>query len=209
MADSLLKEVDDALRADRAAGLWNKHKGSIIALVAALILGTAINSGWQQYRQAQGGKTLLALTKNQELLKAGKAEDAAKGFAEVAASAEGDLQALAQVWQARALIAAEKKDEAIAVLKTASAGTSLWADIACMRLAGLDAKAATCLSAAAASPLAGERAQWAAATAWGNGDRDAALAALEKLIADENTSQEARAQLLQWQATMKAEKGEK
>ncbi len=209
MADSLLKEVDEALRADRAAGLWHSHKKTIVAFIVALILGTAANSAWQHIRHVRGGETLSQLIENQKRLDGGKFEEAAAGFAAIASDNRGELRALAQVWQSRALVAAGKKDEAVAVLKSASEGKNLWSDIACLRLAGLNAKEAACLNIAQDSPLASERAQWNAANAWGNGERDKSIAGLEKLIADESTSQETRARLMQWQASMKAQQGKK
>lgn len=207
MADSLLKEVDDALRADRAAGLWQHYRGAIIGVIVLLILAAAGNSAWQHYYEARGGEWLLKLTQYEAMLDSGKVSEAAKGFGEVAASASGDVRTLALVWQSRALVAAGNKDEAVKLLKTAASGSpSLWTDIACLRLAGLDANEASCLSASTDSPLKLERAQWAAAEAWGKGERDAAITALDKLIADETVSQEARARLMQWRATIKAQK---
>lgn len=210
MADSLLQEVDQALRADRAAALWSKHKRTVIALAVALVLAAAGDSAWQHYREHRGGQQMEKLVASQKLLEAGKAEEAAKGFGEVAASNSGDLKSLALIWQSRALVKAEKKDEAMKALTEAAKGASLWADVACLRLAGLDVMAAKpCLSSTAASPLAGERAEWAAAGNWAAGDVAAAIASLEKLIADENTTQEARSRMMQWLAAMKAQEGKK
>lgn len=210
MADSLLQEVDEALRADRAALLWKKYRATVIAVAALLVLGTALNSGWQYYRQAQGGKALFALTQSQKLLEAGKASEAATSFKAVADGASGELKALALIWQARALVMEGKKDEAAAALNAAVAtGQSVWADIACLRLAGLDSKAGSCLGASSKSPLASTRAEWAAADAWVKGEHEVALAAIDKLIADESASQDARARLLQWRVSMKTQQGAK
>ena len=211
MSDSLLQEIDDALKADRAAQLWQKYRSTIVTFVAVVILGTAANSIWQHYRESRGGEMLVAFTDNQKLLESGKADDAAAGFKKIADGAQGELQDLALIWQARALSAAGKKDEAIAALKTAVADGShgLWTDVACLRLAGLDTKEATCLDAKANSPLASTRAEWAAANAWANGDKDAAIASIEKLIADENTSSDSRERLSQWLNSMKSQKDAK
>ena len=195
MADSLLREVDEALRADRAMNWWSTHRTRIIMVAVALVVGTAVNSGWQHYREVQGGKVLTQFLENQKLMDSDKAAVAAEGFAAIAHAHRGELRDLAQVWQARALVVAGKKDDAIRVLQSVSAGKSLWSDIACLRLAGLDATQAMCLSAVHVSPLLGERAEWAAAQAWSNGERDAAIASLEKQSVDAATSQETRARL--------------
>ena len=206
MADSLIKEVNEALRADRAAGLWHKYKRIIILCAFALLLGTAAHSGWQHYRHVHGGKTLLQFSEGQKQFDAKQFGEAALSFAAIAQDNRGELRELALVWRARALVAADKTSEAIQALTAASTGKSLWADIACLRLAGLDEKAATCLALEHQSPLADERAQWAAANAWATGDPTAAITTLDRLIADEHTSEDTRTQLMQWQAVMKAEK---
>lgn len=203
MADSLLKEVDDALRADRASALWQKHKASIIVFVVALVLGTAANSIWQQQREKNGAKTLTALSENQQLLARGDAAGAAKGFEKIASDSSGQVQALALVWQARAHLAAKQTPEAIAVLSTAAKGNSLWHDIACLRLAGLDANAAApCLADTKKSPLSAMRAEWSAANLWHSGKSAEAMAALDALIARADTSVDTKARLTQWRAAM-------
>jgi hypothetical protein len=206
MADNLLKEVDEALRAERAAALWQKHRTTIVTFIAAIILGTAANSLWQHHRETKGGELLEALHANAELLSKGKAEEAAAGFKTIADGASGEVKDLALVWQSRAHVAAKQPKEAIAALEAAVAdGHSLWADIACLRLAGLDAKAAApCLAANASSPLAATRAEWTAANLWGEGKNAEAMAALEAHIANPDTSPDTRMRLKQWLASMKA-----
>ncbi len=208
MADSLLEEVDQALRADRAGALWSTYRKPLYAIAAALVLGTAANSAWQSYREAKGGALLLKLTQAQKLMDAGKSGDAAKAFGDVAASASGEFKDLALVWQSRALVQSGKMDDAVNALKTAATGGhNLWADIACLRLAGLDAASAEgCLSAKANSPLAATRAQWAAANLWAKGDVAGAKAALEAMIADKNTSADTAARLTQWLTLMNTPK---
>lgn len=208
MADSLLQEIDEALRADRASAWWHKNRRSVIAFAAALVLGTAANVVWQNHREAKGGETLLALSEAQHLLDAGKAKEAALAFGAIAEKSGGDAQALARVWQARAHLAANDKDSAIKALKLAAdGGHGLWADIACLRLAGLDAPgAATCLNANARSPLGATRDEWAAANLWVEGKTDEAIARIERLIASPETSTETRARLQQWLVGIEAQK---
>lgn len=206
MADSLLKEIDEALRADRAGAFWQKHRSAIILFAAALILGTAANSVWQHHRQTKGGELLAALSANEQLLANGKAAEAALGFKTIADDTSGEVKDLALVWQSRAHVAAKQPAEAIAALQLAvKDGHSLWADIACLRLAGLDAKAAApCLAAKNKSPLAATRAEWSAANLWGEGKTSEAIAALEAHLTNPDTSPDARARLAQWLASMKA-----
>ncbi|MDX2096097.1 MAG: hypothetical protein SFW64_09240 [Alphaproteobacteria bacterium] len=204
MADSLLQEVDQALRADRAAALWKKHRAALIGVAVALIVGTAAHSVWQQQRLVRGSEILRALDDARQLLATGDAAGAAAAFQTVAADTRGQRRTLALVWQSRALLAARQPETAIATLKTAvDTGHGLWADIACLRLAGLDAAAAApCLAAADPSPLAETRAQWAAATQWAQGETEAARAAITRRLADPRTSPQARDRLTRWQAVL-------
>ncbi len=211
MADSLLKEVDEALRADRAAAWWKKNRTSIVVFIVALILGTAANSLWQTHRETKGGELLAALSDAKQLLESGKAAEAASGFKTIADGASGEVKDLALVWQSRAHVAAKQNAEAIAALKTAvTDGHGLWADIACLRLAGLDATAAApCLADTTASPLAATRAEWSAANLWAGGKTDDAQTALTQLMTNPETSPDTRARLAQWLASMHAQKGAK
>jgi hypothetical protein len=207
MADQLIQEVDDDLRAERLHRLWQQNKKTLLAFVIALILGTAANAAWQHYREVKGGHMLAMLSENQQLLDAGKPADAVEGFKKIADGAQGEFKDLALVWESRALFAAGKKDEAAEPLKLAvKDGSSLWTDIACLRLAGLDAKAAEpCLGAKTNSPLASTRAEWSAANQWANGDKDGAIAAIQKQLDDKDLTQDSRERLTQWLAVMKTD----
>lgn len=208
MADQLIQEIDDALRADKFSAFLREHKNLFIGIALALILGTAANSIWERHREVKGGEVLASLSESQKLLQAGKAEQAAAGFKKIADGASGEFKDLALVWQSRALIKADKKEEAIAALKLAVAdGGNLWSDIACLRLAGLDGKAATaCLAASTKSPLASTRAEWNAANLWVEGKHDDAIKATEALLADKDLAAADRARLSDWLSVMKGSK---
>lgn len=206
MTDHLLQEVDSALRADRAALWWSRYRRWIVLSVAGLILSVAAHSAWQHYAELRGGKMLVRLMAAQTLLEKGEAAAAAEGFAAVAAQAGGDLRALAYTWQARALQADGKGEEALTVLaKAAAEGSGLWSDIACLRLAGLDVVAAKpCLSADKRSPLAQDRAVVTIAQNWSIGEKAQARAGLEKLLADSGLDEATRQRLESWRTAMKA-----
>jgi hypothetical protein len=208
MADNLLREVDAALRAERAASIWQNHRTLLIGIATIIILAVAAKSAWWHLREARGGDVLLALNEAKNLIVAGKPGEASKAFAAIAATQAGERQALAYVWQARADLAANNPVDAIEALRNATAtGNHLWSDIACLRLAGLDAVAATpCLNAPETSPLQVERRKWAAAQAWEAGDATRAIATLEPLAANEANSPELREYLNQWLGVMKASK---
>ena len=207
MTDHLLQEVDADMRAERMMQLWARYRRPLMFAVIAIVLGTAAHSIWQYYHEKQGGEMLTRLTTAQQLMVAGKNDEAAAAFGAVASDASGDQRTLAQIWQSRALVAADKKDEAATVLTTAADGkTGLWSDIACLRLASLKGGQAACLASTKDSPLMYQRHEWDAAGLWAAGKHDEAIAALEQLATSPDTSDAMRDRIGQWLATMRSEK---
>lgn len=203
MSDQLLEEIDNALRADRMAALWRRYRRVVWLLAAAILLLAAADAARNYWREHQGRATLLALEDAKRLLKQGKTEEAAMGFAAVAEQQSGDTRAVAQIWQARAWVAEGKATQAAPLLQAVAKGDSVWADVACLRLASLNAAlASSCLSAKQASPLAVTRQQWAIASRWQAGDVAGAKAALDALIADAATDANLKLQLARWRAAM-------
>src|SRR3712207_2673943 len=49
----LFREVDEALREDRAKAIWTRYGRLIVGLAALLVLGTATYVYWQNYRVAR------------------------------------------------------------------------------------------------------------------------------------------------------------
>ncbi len=49
----ILREVDEAMRADKMARIWEEHKTVLITGITALILGTAAHSAWNAYDAGQ------------------------------------------------------------------------------------------------------------------------------------------------------------
>ncbi len=49
----ILREVDEAMRADKMARVWEEHKTVLITGITALILGTAAHSAWNAYDASQ------------------------------------------------------------------------------------------------------------------------------------------------------------
>ena len=207
MRDPLLEEVDADIRAERMEQLWRRYRKPLLTAAIALILLTAANSVWQQYRQERGGKLMQQFSTAQALLDAGDAAKAAEAFAELAHKTGGDKQTIAQIWQSRALVAADKPEDAAAILKKAVSGKpSLWTDIACLRLVSLDNAQNTCLASRKDSPLASERREWQAASLWSAGKHDEAIAILEQLATSADTPEAKRARIGEWLSTLRAEK---
>lgn len=208
MTDHLLSEIDADVRAERLTQLWHRYRSTLIFMVAVVLIATAGNSLRQHFRETKGGATLEALLDAQALLKAGKADEAASAFATIASQTNGDNRTLALLWQGRALVAADEKPKAVAVLTHAASATpGLWADVACLRLAALESAAANaCLSAKAESPLAQQRQEWLAAIEWQAGKSAEAITLLEEIHTNPRIAEADHERVAQWIATIKAQK---
>lgn len=205
MVDHLLDEVDADLRAERLHQLWMQNRKKLAFIIVAILLATVGSNLWHSYQEKRGGELMLKLVSAQHLYEDGKFTEAASAFAEAAKNASGDSQTLALLWQGRAENAAGKKADAIATFTTASSGrASLWADLACLRLASLSVEDAKCLNSKSDSPLAGQRKQWRAAEAWSAGKKAEAIATLEEVLTGPDTTEADRERITQWLATLRA-----
>lgn len=203
MADRLLQEVNADIRAEKMAVLWKRYRQPLAVFCVALVLATAAGQWWQHHRETRGVEWMAQLSSAQQMLTIGDAEGAASAFGAVADEAGGDARDIARIWQARALVAADKKPDAIAALKRIDLRqATLWSDIACLRLAALDAREAGCLAAAAVSTLRSPRALWQAATEWEAGDKTKAAATLDALIADADAPEPIRAEAQSWRSAI-------
>lgn len=207
MTNTLFNEVDADLRAEKLSQLWRRWQRPVLIGIALLIAFTAANSMWQHHREKRGGERLAQLTEAHTLYESGKPDEAADAFAAIAADSSGEVRTLAELWQGRALAAANRNDEAVAALTSASTGTpGLWSDLACLRLASIDSAAAEpCLSRARETPLLNQRREWLAAGQWATDKQDDAIATFEDLATSSDASEAERARISQWLTTLRAQ----
>lgn len=206
MVDHLMDEVNADVRAERLHALWMKYRTHVAVVAGLVIVATAGNSLWNSYQQKRGGQLMVQFRNAERLFEQKRFDESANSFATLVKGTDGELNNLAQIWQARALVAAGKKDKAVAALRSASNhGAALWGDIACLRLASLDIAEATCLTQKKATPLAWQRAQWAAANAWAEGDLAKATEVLNALLKNESLPEAVRSEVGRWLATIAAQ----
>lgn len=79
----IFQEIDEELRRENLAKLWQRYGKYVIALAVAVVLATGALAGWREYqsrqRQAEGARYTLAL----DLARQGKDKDAAEVFGEL------------------------------------------------------------------------------------------------------------------------------
>lgn len=130
MAD-IFREIDEELQQDRAAKLWQRYGGWLIAVAVGVVLAVAGNVFWTRYvteRQAERGDRYEAAA---EMVSSGNPKQAAEAFATLADDAGGGYATLARLREASALAEAGDTEAALAVYrKVAADGEAPYAALA-------------------------------------------------------------------------------
>lgn len=188
--DTLLREVDEALRADRVANLWQEYRGTLLAVIIAAVVFAAAFSIWQAYQKNQAEAAMAKFDAAITLFQNGERAKAETAFAGLAKAGSGEKRDLAQLWQARVLEAMGREKDAVPVLTQvaqSSAGDLLWRDIACLRLMGLSADLPASCTAGDDSPLRPMRDEWRAGQLWKEGKVKEARALLAVIANSEGS----------------------
>lgn len=197
--DTLIREVNDALREERLTQFWRYVRLPIFYAALALILVTAGSSVWKQYQQSQAEEVTMGFAKAQEHYRAGHYKKAANAFEQTAQSSRGELADIARLWQARALLAQDKTKDAMRALQTLALAPEgqdfMWRDLACLQLAGLAKSTPKTCAGEMDSPLRPLLAQYHAAALWRSGKDKAAREVLAGLGKDKGLSPSLRAQI--------------
>jgi hypothetical protein len=128
--DALFREVEEELRREQFAKLWQRYGTYIIGLAIAVVAVVGGAKLWESHRLAASqaaGAEFEAATK---LAADGKAEEAAKAFDAIAATGPKGYAALAKLSQAGAYLKLDKRAEALEVFDRLAADTSADAMIA-------------------------------------------------------------------------------
>lgn len=106
MAD-IFREVDEELQQERAATLWKKYGGWVIALCVGIVLAVAGNVFWRDYQANQRAEQAAAYADAAALLGENKPREAAAAFAALADDGDAGYAAIARLSQAAALVEAD------------------------------------------------------------------------------------------------------
>lgn len=194
--ENILREVDEALRVEKAVRFWKDHGKTLIVIAVALVLGTAVQSGWSTYKASQDkaatSQYLDALREKDPLSALGKLNETQNG----SGSALAGLTAAAML--------AEKNDPAAAIQAYEKVignkkSPKTYQELAALQIAALkldtDSKATAADLLKLVDPVAADKTSaWTARAlllsamikADKGGDFAAARADLAKLLADKN-----------------------
>jgi hypothetical protein len=123
--DSFKKEIEEELRREQMAALWNKYGTYLIAAVAAVVFAIAGYKFWQSSQLTAAQKAGASYSEAVELAKQGKADEALKAFEALSESAPGGYAGLTQLQIAGAQRQAGKVEEAIKTYEQVSSASSV------------------------------------------------------------------------------------
>ena len=134
---SLIREVDEEVRADEYKKIWDRYGSVFTGLAVAVVLGVAAFQGWQYYQQTQSEGAGVVYAEALKKAKDGKFDDALAALKAVNHAGYGQLARLEE-----AAVLAEKGDaeKAVAAYDAIAADASfdpLLADLARIRAAYL------------------------------------------------------------------------
>ncbi len=199
----IFREVDEDVRQDKALELWNRFQPAVLGLAVAIVAGTAIWTGYAQYRlhkaEAASAKFEAAL----QLSREGRAGEAYAAFNALAADAPAGYRTLARLRGAEELSLTDR-DGAVKALDALAADASVGAafqNVARLRAAllRLDVADAAELDArlgplsAPGAPFRMSAREFLALAALNRGDFEAAGRYLDRVVADPGASAEERA----------------
>jgi hypothetical protein len=108
--DPLLKEIDDELRDERIAKLWQRYGNWLIGAAFIVVAVVAGHQGWKSYQHSQRERASLGYAAAARLAADTNAAGADKAFAEIAARAPAGYAMLARFREAA--LAAQQGDGA-------------------------------------------------------------------------------------------------
>jgi hypothetical protein len=122
--DTLFREVEEELRREQFAKLWERFGIYFIGLAVAVVAIVAGSQLWEARRIANANAAGAQYEAAGALLTSGKNEDALKAFEDIAANGPRGYAALASLSQAGAYLKLEKRAEALAIFDKLAADTS-------------------------------------------------------------------------------------
>ncbi len=138
--DALFREVEEELRREQFAKLWQRFGTYFILLAVAVVAVVAGSQLWQARRVANANAAGAEYEAASALLTSGKTDEALKAFEAISAHGPRGYATLARLSEAGAYLKQDKRPEALAVFDALAADTSadpLLANFARMQAAAL------------------------------------------------------------------------
>lgn len=122
--DALFREVEEEMRREQFAKLWERYGIYVIGLAIAIIAVVGGSKIWESRQQAASETAGAEFEAATLLAESGKPEDAAKAFEAISASGPKGYASLALLSQAGAYLKLDKRAEALALFDKLAADGS-------------------------------------------------------------------------------------
>jgi len=122
--DALFREVEEELRREQFAKLWERYGTYIIGLAVAVVVAIAGAKILESRRLAAANAAGAEYEAATQLMVSGKTEDARKAFESLAQSGPAGYAALGSLSEAGAYLKEDKRAEALAVFERLAADSS-------------------------------------------------------------------------------------
>ena len=213
--ESLFREIDEDLRADRMRNLWRRFGPYVIGAAVAVVLLVAVNEGWSWWQQSNAARSSDALYVALDAAQAGDIDKAIEALGPVEKSGSGKYPELAKFAEAAFLAEQGKSAEAVAVYdQLASSLSELRLRELALALAAFDLVDSGDVNGvetrvdgliASGSPLAGAAREALGLAQYKAGQVNAALATFEAAASDANATSDLRARVNVYIAQLQAE----
>jgi hypothetical protein len=111
----IFQEVEEEVRRERYQQLWKKYGNVAIALAALIVIAAAGYQLWQAWDRTQREAASNQFHAAEQLAQAGRLGEAETAFAKLAEGAPSGYATLAKFHQAAVMLAAGKRDQALAL----------------------------------------------------------------------------------------------
>jgi hypothetical protein len=138
--DALIREVDEELRREQLAKMWDRYGTYALAAAALFVAAVAGYKVWESRQLARAEAGGAQYNEAQRLTEAGKPEEAAKALEALGKSGHRGYSTLADLQQAGALLKSGKRQEALAIFEGIASNAnvdSMFRDLARLQAASL------------------------------------------------------------------------
>lgn len=188
MNDDLIREVNEAMKVDRARALWNTHGKKIMMLAVAIVALAGGFSYWQQQQHAAHQQWTNDLMAARDVFRSGDAAKAKDLYEALVKNSTGAQSQMAGLWLAKSELKLANQEGVLNALNNVikqddAKNPSAFAALACLQGAALapeDERFVTCLSTQKGAPLKALADEHKAVMLMAKGDYKAAKAALPK-----------------------------
>jgi hypothetical protein len=121
----IFREIDEELKQEDYVRLWKKYGNHVMAGVLVIVLAIGGVYAWRQHQEQQRLQISNRYAEAQELAAAGKRDDAAALFANIAEQSGGGYRALSELQRAALRATSGDTQGAIAIYDTLAADSSV------------------------------------------------------------------------------------